>query len=80
MHFLQFKEPDDAAHQKEHNLRYRNQTQKQSEMGVSTEFLLLSLTEVPPQPLFVQRLWIKQCLIHVVFVYRVSVCLRARTE
>lgn len=51
-----------------------------SEMGVSTEFLLLSLTEVPAQPLFAQRLWIKQCLIHVVFVYRVSVCLRARTE
>lgn len=49
-------------------------------VGRSTEFLLLSVTEVPLQPQFAQRLWIKQCLIHAVLVYWAPVRLRARTE
>lgn len=44
-------------------------------LRASTEFFLLSLTAVPLRPQFAQTqvLWIKQYLIHVVFVYRASV-------
>lgn len=48
--------------------------------GGLLSFLLLSVTEVPLQPQFAHRLWIKQCLIHAALVYWAPVRLRARTE
>ncbi len=48
----------------------------------STEVFPLSLTAIQlrPQLTHTQALWIKQCLIHVVFVYQGTVCLREKTQ